>query len=143
MYETTENETQKMPIERAWDDMNRWFDRKKVTRATRDKQKESAEAIVEEIVAGNITIDDACNINYKLKFPIQDESGSDEITQLKFKPRITAEAVIMRMKNIGATEFEAKLLAYAAALTGNALPVLKKLDSEDVKICQSIAIFFL
>jgi len=88
-----------------------------------------------------LTYDDESHVyTQKLLFPIGEEKKFDELT---FKPRLDIETIQNALQGVKSTDADGRILAYISALTGFSKSVIKKMDSEDYGVAQSIAIFFL
>lgn len=128
----------------AINDINDWLDAKKVSQKKRATQVEQIENLVSEVEEGNLAYDsDSKVLSYKLKFPLEDESGSYTLSNLDFKYRLTSNDLAPYLKGVKPTDADGRLAAYICALTGKAGGYIKKLDTEDLSVAQSIAVFFL
>lgn len=132
--------TKAVSFEIASQDVNRWLDFKKISPKKREEKQDSIDSLVEAVQEGILRIDDDCNIIQKLSFPIGEEL---KINELKFKPRITQGDLMSYTNNVKATDADGRINAYIAALSGQPKEAVKKMDTEDYKISQSIAFFFL
>lgn len=121
-------------------DVNRWLDHKRVRQTKREEYKQHIESLVSAVQDGLLTVEEDCIITQHLLFPIG-ENGS--IEDLKFKPRLSQEQLNPYVSKLSSGSADERLRAYICALTGQAVGIVSKLDSEDNTISQSIAVFFL
>lgn len=125
--------------ETATAEVNGWLDEKKYSARKREENKEHVERLIGYVEDG-ILIFDENKIVQTLKFPFGEETTIDK---LEYKKRLTVEAVQLQMQNVKASDTNGMILAYAAALTIKPKGFLKKLDTEDYSVLQSIVVFFL
>lgn len=130
----------KINVETAQKDVERWLDLKKIGSTKRQSMKDSIEGLVEGIRDGILSINEKGEIQQTLKFPL----GEDEsIKTLVFKPRISIKEVKPYLKEVKGSDVDGRLAAYVAALTNTSKDIIEKMDSEDSGISNSIAVFFL
>lgn len=130
----------KVDIETATNEINRWLDYKKVDGKTRETNKDGIERLINGVCDGTLVMEDDCTITHTLKFPTD---GDGQIKELKYKPRVKVNAIHMHLQGGSSTDFDFRTLATAAAISGQHKNVLKTLDSEDYKITQAITFFFM
>lgn len=132
---------EKLSYEIASGEVSAWLNRKKIPQHKRDKHKDAVESLEEAVASGQMVIDESGQIKYSLQFPVKDNEG-DEITELSFKPRLTAESIAVRMKNVEPGDIDRRIMAYVQALTGKSSQIIGQLDTVDLTVCQHIASFF-
>lgn len=126
----------------AINDINEWLDAKKISSKKRVLQVEQIESLVSEVEDGNLSFDpETKSLTYKLKFPLEGENLN--LSELKFKYRITSNDLAPYLKGVKPSDADGRLAAYICALTGQNSGYIRKLDTEDLSIAQSIAVFFL
>jgi len=133
----------KVSIEVATADLNRWLDKKKVSDAIREKQQVVIDELADAIACGLLTVSENCELEYKLSEPVTDSDGNISVGSLKFKNRLRVDEVMSRLKGLDPKDVDGRMMAYVGALTGVATGLLKKMDTDDYKIPQSIAVFFM
>jgi hypothetical protein len=126
--------------EMAIADVNRWLDYKKIGDKKRSEKQDHIEALVEAVSEGDLIVEENCTITQKLKFPTE---GGLSVSEFVYKPRVSAETVIVHMNGVKPTDIDNRIVANIAALTSQPKAIIKKLDTEDLSIAQSIVIFFL
>ena len=89
---------------------------------------------------GFISIDDDCNLTQKLRFPI---GLHENIKELNFKSRLKVLEINEFLKNVKQGDNDGRVLAYILAATEQPLGIIQSLDTEDLGVSQSIAVFFL
>ncbi len=75
-----------------------------------------------------------------MQFP---EANKSLFTTLEYKARISIGDLQKHTSNVKATDFEGKVIAYMAALTGQGMTSIQRMDNEDYKIGQAISLFFM
>jgi len=133
----------KVSAEIARQDVERWLDFKRVSAKKRAAVADTIEAIAEAIEQGTLVVNDDCSITHKLIFPIENSEGQQTVEELKYKARVTTEAISIRMRDVKLTDAHGMFIAYASALTNQSTALIKKLDTEDFRVAQSIVTFFL
>lgn len=130
----------KINVETAQQDVEKWLELKKIGSAKRQSMKDSIESLVDGIRDGILSIKDTGEIQQTLKFPL----GEDEaVKTLVFKPRISIKEVKPYLKEVRSSDVDGRLSAYVAALTNTSKDIIEKMDSEDSGVSNSIAVFFL
>lgn len=123
---------------KATEEITKWLDYKRVKENTREAQKAQIDVLVEAMQAGELSLSDN-KLCHKLSFPVS-ELDLDELT---YKPRITIGELQKVTANVKATDFDGKITAYIAALTGQGISHIQKLDTSDYAVGQAIAVFFM
>lgn len=118
-----------------------WLDFKKIKEKKQESYKDQIEVLVDAVSEGTLEINpETKNITQNLDFPIGSEM---KVSKLEYKPRLTVGEIQSHMGGVKATDADGRITAYVAALTNQPKELIKKLDTEDNSIAQSIAIFFL
>ena len=127
----------------ATQDIEKWLEYRKV----KDKKIQESLSQQEELIAaiedGSMVVDSDFNLVFKLAFPIKNPQGEVTVSELKFKPRIFVHELNAKLKGVSASSPDERILAYAAALTGQTNALISKLDTEDYRIVSSIVMYFL
>lgn len=125
----------------AQEEVNAWLDHKRIKPRKRKANEDAIAELVDGVVYGQLTINqETFVITQHLEFPIGDEVKTSE---LEFKPRVRVADVNSKLKAVKAGDVDARLLAYASALTGKPVALLAKMDTIDNTLAQNIAVFFL
>jgi hypothetical protein len=131
----------KISSEIAEKEVAAWLKYKGVSERKAEAQKDNIDTIKEAIEDGNLTLDPETMIFTQiLKFPIGEK---DSIKEFKFQPRIKLNAIRQQLNNVKSTDTIGLLSAYVSALTSQPKDILLNMDTEDYKVGQAIAIFFL
>jgi hypothetical protein len=118
-----------------------WLDFKKIKEKKQESYKDQIEVLVDAVSEGTLEINsETKTITQNLDFPIGSEM---KVSKLEYKPRLTVGEIQSHMGGVKATDADGRITAYVAALTNQPKELIKKLDTEDNSIAQSIAIFFL
>lgn len=121
-------------------DVARWLDHKRVRQTKREEYKQHIESLVLAVQDGLLTVEENCTITQHLLWPIGE---NENIKELSFKPRLSQEQLNPYISKLSSGSADERLRAYICALTGQAVGIIGKLDTEDNTISQSIAVFFL
>lgn len=121
-------------------DVQRWLEAKRVRQSKKTLLADNIEVLVEEVMEGFISIDDDCNLTQKLRFPI---GLHENIKELNFKSRLKVLEINEFLKNVKQGDNDGRVLAYILAATEQPLGIIQSLDTEDLGVSQSIAVFFL
>ncbi len=142
MEDQTKNTTAKAAVTEdiATAEVTKWLDFKKISPSKRTDKKDQIKQLINAIIDGDISINDDQEIVQKLKTPIGDKG---QITEFKYKPRITVGAVQQHLQRIATSDADGRVVCYIQALTGQSSGLIKGLDSVDYDIAQTIAIFFI
>ncbi len=127
----------------AQGEIEKWLEYKKVSDIERQSNKENIDSIIDSISQGHIVLNEDYTLVQTLKFPIEDKEGKTAFSILEYKPRINVSLCHLHLQGVKSTDADGRLLAYVCALTSKPKELIKKLDTSDYKISQSIAIFFL
>lgn len=129
----------KVTPDQAEQEVTAWLDAKKIDQAQRAAYKENIEAIKDGISAGVLVLNEDKSIVHTLKFPVGNE---EQIKAVTYKPRLAVKEVHKAMTGVKSNDADARLLAYASALTGVSKTILGEFDTVDWSITQSIVVFF-
>jgi len=88
------------------------------------------------IMSGNLTIDEAGNPKYTLRYP-----NMTSLTELEFQ--VPVGGALLEFDKFKDRENIRKIMAYMGNFTGKPDGVFAKMDTRDVKICQAVALLFL
>jgi len=125
-------------IEVAEKEVNDWVGFKKISSSKVEENKDSLKSIATSISEGVLTLDaDTYEFTHQLKFPV------GEVKELKYKARISMKQIHTKTRNIKPGDTNGLISAYIAALTNQNTGLIEELDTEDNRIAQSIAVFFL
>lgn len=127
--------------ETAQAEIEEWLDYKKVSKGKRESNEAYEEILVDAVKWGNLEKDEDFNLILNLHFPIG--TKTEKITKLTFKPRLNRADLDNPLRNVKADDAEGRIVAYESALTGQPKGIIKKMDTEDQRIADAIAIFFI
>jgi len=131
----------KVSKEVALKEVNKWLDYKKVDETKRSESSDAIEAIAKCIEAGHLSYSSKDNTFVQtLKWPIGADSSIKELT---YKARLSMNDVHVRTKNVKSGDAHGLITAYICALTEQNSGLIGGLDTEDNRVAQSIATFFL
>ena len=133
----------KMNEELATAEVVKWMDYKKISPKKREEQKEAIETIAEAIQYGYLVLKDDFKFVMNLKFPLTGEDGSTELETLEFKARLNNAALHPKMQKVKGLDLTGMMLAHVSALTGQNTGIVRLLDSEDTRVANAIAGFFM
>lgn len=129
----------KVTREVAEQDVNAWLDNKRVRDTQREANKTSVESLIEAVMYGDISIDTKTfTITHTLQCKVEGLFDS-----LNYKPRITVgdrQKVSSAMK---ANDVESIILCTVAAISDKSASHIQRMDTEDYKIAQAVAVFFM
>lgn len=135
---------QKISYEQAVEEVITWLEHKKVSSKKKESFKDAADTLAWAIVDGDLSLDSECNFTQVLKFPIVDKSGNVVLDKLKYKSRLDGATLEKKQNDAKAgTGVTAIVTPYVAALTDQTVAMIKKLDTEDGGIANSIGVFFM
>lgn len=124
-------------------EFEKWLDFKRVKDTKRKDSEAQENEIVSAIASGNIIVEDDFTLTHKLEFPVQNDKGVVSLSELKYKPRIQVRQLNAKLKGVKADDADGRILAYAAALTGENTGMIGCLDTEDYRIASCIVMYFL
>lgn len=128
----------------AQKEVEKWLDFKKTSPSNRETNSDMIEVLADAISEGVLVLDtEEYFFTQKFKFPIADDNGNTVLSELKYKPRITESQLLPFLKGVKPTDIRATINGYVCALTGQNSGMIRKLDTEDKRIPNAIAIFFL
>lgn len=133
----------KISHEQATEEINGWLDYKKIFQETRDKLKDNTEVLVEAMANGFLTLNpETHEFTQKLLFGTGDE-GNSGLMELKYRPRLREKDIVPYMKGVKIEDIDARIRAVIGALTMTPKEVIIALDTQDRKVCNAIAFFFM
>jgi hypothetical protein len=121
-------------------DVQRWLEAKRIRQSKKTLLADNVEALVESVMEGFITIDESCNLTQILRFPV---GLNENVKQLSFKTRLQVLEVSPFLKKVEQGDGDGRVLAYILAATEQPLGIIQSLDTEDLGVAQSVAVFFL
>ncbi len=125
----------------ATEEITKWLDGKGVRTKKRKDNEESIEELIEAVEEGYLTVDhDSNELVVQLATPLGSEG---QITEFRFKPRLTVGEVHPFLKKLKVGDNDGRLLAYAQALTGQPAAVINSMDTGDQGLIITITLFFL
>ncbi len=130
----------KVNPEIAKEEVLKWLEFKKVSQSKRDSLADNIKAIEEAIAEGCLVLNEQCELVQQLKFPIESEISTSTLT---YKPRLKESTLAVHMTGVKITDFDSRIYATVAALTGKPRDLIKSLDTEDYSIGKNIAFFFI
>ena len=140
----------KLTKEQAKAEFDKWAEFKHLRENKRKAFEAQEEIITEALQYGDIVLKDDFTLEYKLIYPIQTDTGEEVVSVLKFKPRIRKQDMISHYRGIKVDDADKRVLATIAALVDKSestIPITKnligKLYTEDMEICEAIAVYFL
>ena len=129
--------TDVIAIEVAQKEVEKWLDFKKVDEDKRADNAEGINALAKSVSKGYLRLNENHEFIQTLKFPIGD------LKELKYKPRLKMNEIHVKSTNVKAGDANGLITAYICALTDTNSGLIKEIDTEDNRIAQQIAIFFL
>ena len=120
-------------------EINGWLDYKKIGNAKRDANTSNINTLVDAVCDGTLVVLPDKSIKHTLKFATD---GDAPVTELVYKPRVAVREINKAMTGVKADDNDARLIGYVAAVTGKAKGIIGGLDSVDMSIATSIALFF-
>lgn len=121
-------------------EITKWLDSKKIGSLKRESQENQINVLVEAICDGFLKVESDCTLVQTLKF---ETTEGKPIKELRYKSRLTLKEVNQHLQSVKATDVDGRILAYAAALTGEAKGILVRFDTEDSSVMQAIVLFFI
>ncbi len=121
----------------------RWLDFKRIRDNKRKELKTTIKDLVEGVMDGTLVVDEKCNIIQKLQTPIEDDEGKPFAEKLTFKPRLKVKEIHKRLEGVEPKDYDGRVLAYVAELTGQSKGVVGNLETDDYTISQTIVVFFM
>lgn len=124
----------------AAQEVQNWLAYKKCDAADQEEKADSIKALVQAVSSGRLVLNEDKSFTQKLKFSIGKETVIDT---LDYKPRIKQGTIHLHLNGVKANDVDGRVCAHISALTSKPKDIIRELDTEDYKIGQSIAIFFL
>jgi len=136
-----ENETP-VTLELAEMEIDKWLDHKKVRPKKRESQKDNIETLVHAVMDGDLVLDES---TFQLKQKLIQDYGADvPFKELVYEPRLQMGKVRRSLKGVKVTEDSlGYIMSYVATLSNKPKAMIEALDSDDYKIGQAIAGFFI
>ena len=127
----------------AVNEVNRWLEFKKIKAKKIEESGEAIETISEAIQLGILSIDENCIFKHKLEIPIESEGNKIMLSELTYKPRLKISEVHPKLQKVKTGDIHGMISSYISALTGQNSGMIRSLDTEDYRVAQAIATFFL
>jgi len=124
----------------AKEEITRWLDYKKIRPAERESNDIFIERLISAIESEQLVLTENYELDFTLAFPVEGDGVT--LTKATFKPRMSALDRERATKGIGSGDGYGRINAIAAELCGQPRGIVKKLDTEDYKIVEAIAVFF-
>lgn len=124
----------------ASSEIQSWLDAKKVPQSKREASEDYINTLIDAVAEGEMVVNSSNELEYKLKFPTE---GEEPVTKITFKPRIKTGDINTRLKNMKSKDSLNTLLAVISAVTNQPTSLLEKLDTQDMGICNAVAVFFI
>jgi CRISPR/Cas system CSM-associated protein Csm3 (group 7 of RAMP superfamily) len=124
----------------AKEEITKWLDYKKIREAERQSNDVFIERLSSAIESEQLVLNDLMELEFELAFPIEGENIT--LSKVIFKPRMSALDREQATKGVNAGDGYGRINAIAAELCKQPRAILKKLDTEDYKIVEAIAVFF-
>ena len=131
----------KINVETAAEDVKRWLDFKNVRPSKRQANASYVNELVESVMYGDITIGDDCKITQTLKAPMLAPDGSTVLDKIVYKPRVMVKEMSACLTGNSNNDMEATI-AMGAAISGQPLAYMARLDSCDFAVVTAIVVFF-
>lgn len=130
----------KVTKEVALKEVKKWLDFKRCNQKKREEHDDAIEYLADSIVQGILILTKDMIFKHTLIFPVGEEGMIKEIS---YKPRLKMSEIEAKSGNLKSGNTQALIRSYVCALTDQATGIIKELDTEDNRIAQSIATFFL
>ncbi|MGB0881425.1 MAG: hypothetical protein ACPGSO_00620 [Vicingaceae bacterium] len=127
----------------ALNEVNKWLEFKKLKPSKVESSQDSIKVMAEAIQLGILSIDENFVLKHKLEIPIESDSNKTVLSELNYKPRLRISDVHPRLEKVKTGDIYGMVTAYISALTDQNTGFIKLLDTEDYRLAQSIATFFL
>lgn len=125
----------------AEQEVNLWLDYKRVKDSVRETQKAQIGVLIDAVQYGDVTINTTTfAITQKMSFP---EATGGLYSELVYKARISIGELQRACAAVKIGDFDGRIAAYVAALTDKGVSHILKMDSDDFKVAQAIAVFFM
>jgi hypothetical protein len=132
-----------MTIEQATSEVTAWMDRKKIQQSRRENAKTAIANMIEAVQFGTITINEDGTIEHTLQFAIEDSKNTPVVDKLKYKARVSTDALMKAYNNLKINIPDTQLLALIAELTDQPYGYITKLEPTDLVVAKSIGVFFM
>jgi hypothetical protein len=131
----------RVSLEIAKQEIESWLEYKKISEKKREANRDTIENLVDAISEGYLVLEsETKELVHTLKFPTE---GDQPIKELKYAPRLNGNKLNPYMVGVKTSDTDERVRGYIAALTSTSRGLVRALDSEDLSIAQSIAIFFI
>jgi len=128
---------EKVNFETATKEVEKWLDFKKIKPRRREQLQALIDTLVDSVQVGQLVLEDEMSFRMTLDFPVA------EMSELKFKPRITDAELSKYKRNIkGADAWDTQQLVLLCGLTEQTTEIIKRMDTNDRNTADAIIIFF-
>lgn len=135
---------QKVSYDQAQKEVEAWLDAKNINQRKRDNANEAIASLIDAVMYGQAAIDaDTRVITHNLAFPISDDKGNVVLDKLTYKPRLSVGELKAKSTGITGTDSDTRLLIVCAALSGQSVSMVGKMDTSDNVVAQAVGVFFL
>ena len=140
----------KLNLEQAKAEFDKWLEFRKTRKSKIENYKEQGDLIIEAIADGDLVVKDDFTLEYQLLQPLKTDDDEVILSSLTFKPRMRKQDLISHQKGLKPNDADGRLLATIAALADKTpcdvavnKQLIGKLDTEDISVCEAIALYFL
>jgi len=130
-------------IETATAEVNNWLDSRKVMPTKRERMQPTIDNLIEAVQYGMLVIGEGNVLRHNLAFPVLDSAGVPFASELTYKARISTDSVIRAISALKINIPDTQVMAYIAELTGQPYSIIAQLETTDMLIAKSIAVFFM
>jgi hypothetical protein len=123
----------------AVQEFEKWIAAKKTSSNKRESLIDCENEIISAICDGYLSLTEDSEWEHTLKFPLNNDTHT---SLLKYKTRINVGVLNAELKGVDVKDINGRIIAYAAALTGQAKGIIRALDSEDNAIASCISTYF-
>ena len=130
---------QKLPFETATEEFKKWADSKMISNKVIEKHQDDADAIIDALQQGNLSLDEETNdLIQFLFFP------KGETTELRYRSRVSKGELSASTRGLRSDNIIGEMpICYVSCLTGKDKGTIRALDSTDSSLGEHIAAFFL
>jgi hypothetical protein len=126
----------------AEQEINKWLDHKRIREKKREAQKDNIETLVAAVADGDLVYDEE---SHQLVQTLLCDYGNEvPFRELRYDARLNMGKVRKNLKGVKITDDSlGYIMAYISTLTNKPKAMIDALDSDDYKIGQAIAGFFI
>ena len=139
MFEPKEkNKLKAIPRDKAVEELEKWFEAKKISGNKRKTNEDIEEELVDAIEDGYLVLNDDHTWTQKLKFPIDNAN----VSELRHAFRINIGVLNAKLRGVKIDDIAKRVQSYVCVLTDQPNAVVGSLDTVDYSIASSIATYF-